>query len=122
MKKNSTLKKLMVPLWAILITFLAAPVVHAQSTQKVSGRVLSANNQPITGATIKVKGTVAGTITDVQGNFALMAKKGDVLVISSISYQSKEVIVTDNPIVGNILLQDNSGLTGSSGSFSRLWN
>jgi len=108
MKKNSTLKKLMVPLWAILITFLAAPVVHAQSTQKVSGRVLSANNQPITGATIKVKGTVAGTITDVQGNFALMAKKGDVLVISSISYQSKEVIVTDNPIVGNILLQDNS--------------
>ncbi len=56
-----------------------------------AGRIIgSDDNQPIIGATIKVKGTSIGTVTDVAGNYSLqLPNNARALEVSYIGYQSK---------------------------------
>ena len=58
----------------------------------VKGQVVDAAGEPVIGATVQVKGTTNGTITDFDGNFILnnVPEKG-ILVISYIGYQAQEV-------------------------------
>lgn len=47
-----------------------AHVIYAQNMM-IKGTVIDANNDPLLGVTIMVKGTTTGTITDVDGNFSI---------------------------------------------------
>lgn len=52
-------------------------------------------NEPIIGASVMVKGSTNGTITDFDGKFVLSkVQAGDILVISYIGYQTKEIKLT----------------------------
>lgn len=55
---------------------------------QVKGKVTDQNGEAIIGASIQVKGTSTGTITDIDGNFSLPAEEGQLLTISYIGYQS----------------------------------
>jgi len=61
---------------------------------KITGIVVDNLGVPIPGATIGIKGTSKGTATTVNGTFSIVAKEGDILVVSSVSYATKEVAVT----------------------------
>ncbi|MBQ0073237.1 MAG: SusC/RagA family TonB-linked outer membrane protein [Prevotella sp.] len=76
-----------------------------QQNGKVKGNVSDADGGVI-GATVMQKGTNNGTVTDMDGNFSINAKKGDVLVISYVGYSSQEVKVGDGPI--NVKLTDDN--------------
>lgn len=63
----------------------------------VSGTVKNnASGEPITAASITVKGTVTGTFTDDKGNFKLTSKKTPpfVLIITSVGFESKEMSIS----------------------------
>lgn len=63
----------------------------------IKGKVQDAKTGAgISGVSVTVKGSAKGTTSDGQGNFALQAKVGDVLVVSSIGYRTNEVKVTGN--------------------------
>jgi len=84
--------------------------VYAQDI-KVSGTVISgADNYPIIGANILVKGTTIGTITDVDGNFSFEAPQGSTLVISYIGYQAQEIKVSGNAPIKVVLSEDSEKL------------
>jgi TonB-dependent SusC/RagA subfamily outer membrane receptor len=52
--------------------------------------------EPIIGATITIKGTTSGTITDLQGSYSLEgASSEDFLVVSYVGYETKEIPVND---------------------------
>lgn len=93
----------------LLLCTLSSLVVTAQT--RISGKVIGSDDkQPIIGATIKIKGTNAGNVTDASGVFTINANTNDVLVISFIGYQPKEVTVT-GPSLGTIaLVPTNSSL------------
>ena len=59
----------------------------------VSGKVTDAAGQPVAGASVKVKGSTAGTSTDSEGNYSLTVADNAVLVISSVSFVDQEVPV-----------------------------
>ena len=66
---------------------------------KVNGSVVDANNKPVVGASIEVKGlpTQRGTLTDKNGNFSLNVPAGSkVLVISYVGSKKQEVAVKPN--------------------------
>ncbi|HJV76794.1 MAG TPA: SusC/RagA family TonB-linked outer membrane protein, partial [Paludibacter sp.] len=67
-------------------------LVNAQS-KSISGKVFSADDgQPIIGATIKVKGTTSGTITDVDGNFKInLQGNATNLIISYVGMKTVDV-------------------------------
>ena len=63
-----------------------------QQKNSCSGVVKDDNGEPVIGASIMIKGTTKGTITDIDGNFHLAdAKRGDVLVISYVGMNPIEV-------------------------------
>ncbi|MBO9572619.1 MAG: TonB-dependent receptor plug domain-containing protein, partial [Chitinophagaceae bacterium] len=57
----------------------------------VSGVIKDAEGNPLGGINIVIKGTKRGVVTDAYGNFKIDAKEGEVLVISSINYVTKEI-------------------------------
>ena len=66
----------------------------ATAQTKITGKVVGGDDgQPAIGASVTVKGTTNGVLTDSKGNFSLTANRGDVLVVSYIGYQSSEVTV-----------------------------
>ena len=66
----------------------------------VQGVVLdAADNSPIPGASVLVKGTTRGTITNFDGQFQLSAATTDVLVVSFIGYESQELPAVENMTV-----------------------
>lgn len=61
----------------------------------VTGKVLDENGQGIPGATIKIKNTTRGSITDNNGRFTLKDVPEDaILVVSFVSYNTKEMKAT----------------------------
>ena len=81
------------------VLFIAIGQVWAQS-QTISGTVLNAaDDEPVIGASVQVKGASRGTITDVNGKFSIEAEATDVLVVSFIGMGSQEVAATDGIVV-----------------------
>ncbi|HSK13959.1 MAG TPA: carboxypeptidase-like regulatory domain-containing protein, partial [Phnomibacter sp.] len=59
----------------------------------ISGTVVSADGEPLAGATIVVKGTRISTSSGPDGQFVIAADPGQVLIITYVGYQSLEVNV-----------------------------
>lgn len=107
MKKAITL--LMTVLMFVAVGQLT--VTKAQDTRSVNGEVLDETNEPIPGVNIVVKGTSHGTVTDLDGKFALSnVPEGSVLSISFIGFQTEEVVITDQSTLSIILMEDISTL------------
>ncbi|MDP4270059.1 MAG: TonB-dependent receptor plug domain-containing protein, partial [Bacteroidota bacterium] len=67
---------------------------NAQNSRKIKGVVVSATDgQPLIGATVLVKGTKEGTITDLDGKFNVTAGDNAVLQVSYVGFISQDVSV-----------------------------
>ena len=79
-----------------------APVEQGTSISQQNGKVTGTVEDdfgPVTGASVVVKGTTNGTITDMDGNFTLEGvKNGDVIQISFIGYSTMEITYTGQPV------------------------
>ncbi len=61
----------------------------------ISGKIVDTNNEPLVGATILVKGTSAGTASDVNGEFSLnVPESGTTLVISYTGFSDREIALS----------------------------
>ena len=96
--------KLITCLWMLL----AATTVFAQRVS-VSGTV-SDKTGPVIGASVVEKGTSNGTVTDLDGSFALSVKPGATLVVSSIGYTTQEIPVGNQSRFTIALEEDNEFL------------
>ncbi|RYF85325.1 MAG: SusC/RagA family protein, partial [Chitinophagaceae bacterium] len=80
-----------VVLFLLTATFFALPAWAQNIT--VRGRVTNENNQPVSGASVVVKGTTNGTTTNDNGQYQISAPGNGTLVISSVGYPSKEILI-----------------------------
>lgn len=77
-------------------------MVSAQQVN-VSGVIKDATGETVIGASVMVKGTKTGTVTDLDGKFHVECTPGATLVISYIGYQTQEVKAADGM---NVVLQE----------------
>ena len=66
--------------------------------ETITGKVIDPDGKPVIGASVTVKGTQKGVLTNKDGEFTISASKGDVLVITSMGFAATQVTVTDAPI------------------------
>lgn len=78
---------------------------------KIKGVVTNVKKEFLIGATVWVKGTRDAVITDFDGSYEIMARKGDVLIFEFLGYKKLEVTVTDNLIINPVLLENVNLLT-----------
>ncbi|MCC9138770.1 SusC/RagA family TonB-linked outer membrane protein [Pontibacter silvestris] len=91
----------------LAIMLLCCLSAFAQS-QTVKGKISDDQGAPLPGASVSIKGTTNGTITDVDGNYSLrINNSSDVLVVSFIGFLQKEVPVGSQSII-NISLEPNT--------------
>ena len=84
----------------------ADDVKIAQQSETATGTVVDAMG-PVIGASVVVKGTTNGTITDFDGNFSLSnVKKGDIIQISFVGYETQEIVWNGTPL--NVTLKDDT--------------
>lgn len=73
---------------------------------KIKGVVTNSKKEFLIGATVWVKGTKDGAITNFDGSYEIMAQKGDILVFEYMGYKKLEITVSDSLIINPILLED----------------
>ena len=88
---------------------LCPPQAHAAVTQqaqtiKVSGTVVDEQGEPLIGATVKVKGSSTGAITDLDGKFEFNAPANAVLEVSYVGYKTSDVAVRGRAVIDRIQL------------------
>lgn len=91
------MKKLLL---SLAVCCFAAAFAVAQ-TANIKGRVSDENADGLPGATVFVKGTTTGTITDGFGNYEIEVEdvQNAILVISSVGYETKEIAVAGKRII-----------------------
>lgn len=89
-------------LFLLLLLFLIGQQVYGQ-TERITGIITEVNGNPIIGASVLVKGTTTGTISDTNGRYTVnVPAEKATLVFSYIGYEKQEVKVTKQVI--NVVL------------------
>lgn len=94
-----------------LLLFIGMQSVLAQ--KKISGTVTSSEDgKGIPGATVLVKSTTNGVITDVDGKYTLNVKDGKILVFSFVGMTTKEVVIENQTVINVVLDPESKTLEG----------
>ena len=88
----------------------ATPKVGISQQQKSLKGTVNDVLGPVAGASVVVKGTTNGTVTDMDGNFVLEVNNGDVLQISFIGYVTQEIKYTGQATLTVNLMEDTQKL------------
>ena len=87
------------------LMFLSSMLSFAQE-RTITGSVRSGDGEPLPGATVVVKGTMNGTITDFDGEYQLLVNRGDSLVVSFIGFKQVSQIVGPESVYDFVLEED----------------
>lgn len=90
------------------LTIVLSPINQTSKKAKtaIKGNIVDEQNIPIIGATVKIKGTTQGAITDIDGNFNLEASLDDHLIISYVGLETIERKVGEKNI--KVVMKDNA--------------
>lgn len=86
-----------------------------QNTDRVTGRIMAADGEPLAGASVMIRGTKIGTTADADGNFSIKApEEGEsyVLVFQYLGMRTKEIAVSTQRKL-DVRLEEDNQLEGS---------
>lgn len=105
--QGNTLCKVAMVVFMLAIQAMLGIGAGVLNAQNVTGQVVSATDQePLIGASVQVQGANTGTVTDLDGNFTLAAKKGQTLVVSYLGFVTQKVAVPANGAKLKVELQE----------------
>jgi TonB-linked SusC/RagA family outer membrane protein len=94
------------------VTLILATIVlagYAQAQTVLTGKVSDANGDPMIGVSVYIKGTSAGTVTDLEGTYQLNVPAGSeagVLTFSLVGYIPQEVSIGNRTDISVVLQED----------------
>ena len=94
------------PLLRLFLLFFLLVSTAAAFSQTVTGTVTDADKNPISKASVQVKGTNRAVLTDNAGKFSIVASANDILVITYVGYISSEVSLNGRQSVNVALTVD----------------
>lgn len=93
-----------------LVDLQAAPlsegVDFSNESIQITGVVKDNSGEPLIGVSIKNEANNTGTVTDMDGNFALSVKKGDVLSFTYIGYLTKKITIANQTSLNIVMSED----------------
>lgn len=90
--KKMQIRMQLVCLFSMLLLFFPVELFAQQGT--ITGKVVDERGESVIGATVMVKGSTDGTITDLDGNFKINGKVGTTITVSYVGYAPLEVKIT----------------------------
>ena len=95
--------------WFTLLALILTISLYAQNAT-LKGVIVDETDTPLIGATVQVKGTSTGSITDFDGNYTIKANKGAVITFSYIGYKTQEIKFTGQSTINIKMVPDNQTL------------
>ena len=93
----------------LMIICFAAPMIASAQTVQLGGVIKDAETgESVIGASVMVKGTTTGTITDLEGIFSLRASSGGEILVSAMGYEDYSFVAGTGMTSLNILLRPSS--------------
>ncbi|MDQ3535752.1 MAG: TonB-dependent receptor plug domain-containing protein [Bacteroidota bacterium] len=80
-------------------------------TLEVTGKVLDNNGIPVVGASVQERNSNRGTTTDENGNFRLSTRQGATLIITSVGFGRRDVVLGSNPDISITLTAADASLS-----------
>ncbi|MEQ9008683.1 MAG: TonB-dependent receptor plug domain-containing protein, partial [Ekhidna sp.] len=90
---------------SLFLTFLFLSI-SAFSQQTIIGQVKDSDGTALIGATVFNENTEEGTITDIDGNFSIIANRGDVLIVRMLGMKTQRITVGQQSFVAVTLEED----------------
>jgi TonB-linked SusC/RagA family outer membrane protein len=98
--------KLLLKRFLFTLLILSSSSVFAQKTHTIRGLVVDDKQIPVIGATVIIKGTTKGVITDATGQFSIdIPSDNQVLIVSFVGMQPQELDVTDKVFI-NVAMKE----------------
>lgn len=92
----------------LIVSVMLSVVAFAQD---ITGTITDASGEPIIGASVQVKGTQIGAVTDFEGNFVIKGvKAGQSIVVSYVGYLSETVKIGNQKNIKVSLKEDTQSL------------
>ena len=76
----------------------------------LSGQVTDDQKNPVAGVSVSIKGTATGTTTDDQGRYSIQANEGEIIIFSSIGFETSEIKYRGQKTLNIVLANASSGL------------
>ena len=91
---------------SLLIVMVFCALGSAFAQRAITGTVTGPDGSPLIGASVLVKGTSVGTVTDFDGRYALSVPEGqNTIVISYTGYESQELALGASSVVNAVLAE-----------------
>src|ERR1700759_1310824 len=84
------------------LTILVSMNVNGQS-RPISGKVTDQAGAPIPNASVRIKGSQAGTSADMNGNFRVLANPNATLVVSAVDFEDQQINIGDRQDVNVVM-------------------
>jgi TonB-linked SusC/RagA family outer membrane protein len=110
MGKNQPLLMRSVRFFLLPLLLLFGQVTFAQNSLPIQGTIIDSTGEPLPGVNVVIKGTLAGTVTDLDGKFSLSAPSDAILVFSFVGFTTQEIPVNNQTEINLTLADDTSDL------------
>lgn len=90
----------------LFVVFLLSSTLASAQSLKVTGVVKDKTGEALPGVNVVEKNTTNGTMTDIDGKYAVEVERGKTLVFSFIGFTTQEVVVTNGVV--NITMEDDT--------------
>ena len=109
MREKQKLSKEPIAYKILLLVLCAIFSIHlsAQNQKMISGKITDEQGESVIGASVFVKGTTVGTVSDIDGNFSLEVPESAVITISYIGYLPQDIRVEGRTDFAIVLKEDN---------------
>ena len=112
-RKNHNLTEGFREMLLLVLLFLLGSAIAFSQDLTISGRVIEESGESLPGVAVAVKGTVTGTVTDLDsGGFTIKAPNGSTLVFSFVGMETQEVLVTGGSTIDVTMKTSTVGLDG----------
>lgn len=95
--------------FCFMLLFLSSLLSFAQQ-RTITGTIKSGDGEPLPGATIVVKGTTNGTISDFDGNYQISVNQGDTLLVTFIGFKQVSGVIGYETVYNFVLEEDTEQL------------
>lgn len=104
-KKRKKSKKEIGKFSLVLLSFLLIGIAAFPQSKTITGKIVDNMNEPLIGATITVKNTTLGAITDIDGNYNItVPESSSVLVFGYLGFEHQEITVGTRSVI-NVTMQ-----------------
>lgn len=105
-RKTGSLRVLIAALLCLIVPYMAS----AQQAVTVQGRVTDAENQPLIGVSVLVKGTTTGVSTGIDGDYTITAPADGILEFAFLGLKTQDIEIGSRSIINVVMEEDKTSI------------